>query len=77
MYLIVFVMFSKHFGILSQYLVMYLVPGAKGLPGGVDLACHTSLDPPGYNYGMQSTNLGTQMVRISKLEDVFLLNSSH
>ena len=26
---------------------MYLVPGVKGLPGGVDLVCHAGLDPPG------------------------------
>ena len=27
-----------------QDLVMYLVPGVKGLPGGVDLVCHAGLD---------------------------------
>ena len=32
---------------------MYLVPGVEGLPGGIDLVCHTGLDPPGYYYLMQ------------------------
>ena len=33
MYLIVLDKFSEYFGVFSQYLVMYLVPGVKGLPG--------------------------------------------
>ena len=40
------VLFSKHLDICSQYLVTHLVPGVKGLPGGVDLVCHAGLDPP-------------------------------
>ena len=47
MYLIVFVIFCKHFDAFSQYLVTYLVPWVKGLPGGVDLVCHADMDRPG------------------------------
>ena len=45
-YLTVFVIFHQHLDIFSQYLVTYLVPGVKGLPGGVDLGCRAGLDPP-------------------------------
>ena len=57
MYLIFFVIFSQYFGIFSQYLVTYLGPGEKSLHGGVDLACHADLDPPGPYYGMRSRDL--------------------
>jgi hypothetical protein len=50
--LIVFVPLSKHLNILNQCLVTYLVPGVKGLPGGVDLVCHAGSDPPGYVLGV-------------------------
>ena len=46
MSLIVLVIFSQHFNTFSQYLVMYLVPVVKGLPG-VDLVCHARLYHPG------------------------------
>ena len=56
MYLIVFEILNKYSVRFCQYLVMYLVPEVKGLPGGVDLVCHAGLDPLGYYYyyGMQS-----------------------
>ena len=53
MYLIVYVIFSKLF-ILSQYLVTYVVPGIKGLPGRGDLVFHAAWAPLGHYYGMQS-----------------------
>jgi hypothetical protein len=57
MYLIFSVIFRQHLTIFSQRLVTYLVPGVKGLPGGVDLVCHAGSDPRGYYYGMQNRDL--------------------
>ena len=57
MYLMTFDRFNQYFNRFTQYLVMYLVPGVKGLPGGADLVCHADLDP-GYYYGMQRLQHG-------------------
>ena len=45
MYYIMSAIFIQYFDIFSKYLVTCFVPGAKGLPGEVDLVCHEGLDP--------------------------------
>ena len=46
MYLIFVDTFKQYFKKISKYLVMYLVTGLKGLPGGGRFGLSRGLDPP-------------------------------
>ena len=45
MYFMIFDIFKQYFDRFGEYLVMYLVTGLKGLPGGGDLVCHAAWAP--------------------------------
>ena len=53
MYLMIFDIFNKYVNRFGHYLVMFLVTGFKGLPGG-RFGLSRGPGPPGYYYGMQS-----------------------
>ena len=59
MYVMFFDIFKQYFDRFGQYLVMYLVTGLKGLPGGRFGLSH-GLDPPGVLLWNAEYTTGTQ-----------------